>query len=297
VTEELLEGDMAKATIGDRALGMRLRQFRERAGVSLEYVAEVLDWSASTLSRFERGQRLDTTTDEVSAILAVLRVHGVERAETMKMLTCRSNQGVWEGIDPDVDGASGIFYTLEANASRLTYVQPFLVPGLLQTYDYYRVMCQEFGVEGAAALRRMSRRLGRQHLLTRSNPPDVLFVVNEYALRRPFGSQLLMAQQVRRIIAEVARPHTTQGGRPSWHWTMTLRWNCCTPSPTPWRLWSSADGSCLSESAACSRCLSRVQGGCGSLTRYSDGGLSSSMAPACRETPSPMTERQSTTRG
>jgi transcriptional regulator with XRE-family HTH domain len=209
VTEELLEGDMAKATIGDRALGMRLRHYRERAGVSLEYVAEVVDWSASKLSRFERGLNAEVTAEDVSAMLGVLRVRGNERAETMKLLTCKSGAGVWEVIDPKLSGESGIYHTFESSATRLTFVQPFIVPGLLQTSDYCRIVFQMFGVDETNVLRRMARRLGRQQLLARHNPPEITFVVNEHTLRQPVGSQLLMAQQVRRIIAEVARPHVS----------------------------------------------------------------------------------------
>jgi len=200
---------MPKGSIGDRALGMRLRRFRERAGVSLEYVAEVIDWSASKLSRFERGQTPEVTSEEVSAILGVLRVHGHERAETLKMLTSKADQGVWEDHDADLTDQTRTYLALEPKATRLIFVQPFLVPGLLQTSEYCRILFQTFGLDQARLHGRMARRLGRQEILSRRNPPDVLFIVNEHTLRQPFGTHLLMAQQVRRIIEEAARPHVS----------------------------------------------------------------------------------------
>jgi DNA-binding XRE family transcriptional regulator len=45
------------SVVRKRMLGRRLRELRERAGLTLEAAAPALDWSTSTLSRIETGQQ------------------------------------------------------------------------------------------------------------------------------------------------------------------------------------------------------------------------------------------------
>ncbi len=104
--------------VGERGLGMELRHHREKAGLSLEKVGAVLGWSANTMSRLERGLRPDTTTDEVSAILAAIGVMGADRDRTMRM--ARGELGAWwEKTNADLSDQARTYLAFERRASRV----------------------------------------------------------------------------------------------------------------------------------------------------------------------------------
>lgn len=192
-------------TVGERSLGMEIRARRVERGLSLEKVGDVLGWSANTMSRFERGQRPDTRPEEVSAMLAAIGIMGSDRDRLMRMAGARTGQGWWESNFTHSDGQT-TFFRLEASASRIVNVQPLLVPGLLQTADYCRALMVSYGVPEEDIEGGIARRLARQAILARPEPPELLFVVTELALRQPIGGSTVMARQVRHIGESAERP-------------------------------------------------------------------------------------------
>jgi transcriptional regulator with XRE-family HTH domain len=198
-----------RGRIGQLGLGVELRRLRQQAGMSLEWVSGALGMSPSTLSRLERGDRTETTLDEVSALLATMRVVGETRTRLMHLATGKNDHGWWETYDPDASDQASAYLALERAAKKITTVQPLLVPGLLQTADYCRTLFTTTGVHESALRARMARRLGRQAILDFSNAPEFVFVLCELTLRQPVGSQLLMAQQIRHIIKDAGRPHVS----------------------------------------------------------------------------------------
>lgn len=195
--------------VGDRGLGMELRYYREKARMSCAQVGAVLGWSANTISRLERGLRPETTAEEVSAILAAIGVTGADRDRLMRMAKGYREQGWWEGNKAHLTDQARTYLKFEARATRIVDVEPLLVPGLLQTADYCRALMAAFGVETAEIEGRVARRLGRQAILTRPEPPEFVFVVSELMLRQPVGGPGVMARQVRRIIEDAERPHVS----------------------------------------------------------------------------------------
>lgn len=196
-------------SVGDRGLGMELRYYREKAGMSCAQVGAVLGWSANTISRLERGLRPETTAEEVSAILAAIGVTGAERDRIMRMAKGYREQGWWEGNKVDLTDQARTYLKFEARAIRIIDVEPLLVPGLLQTADYCRALFDACGVDPMQLEGRVARRLGRQAILTKPGAPELLFLVSELALRQPVGGPIVMARQVRRMIEEAERPNVS----------------------------------------------------------------------------------------
>lgn len=195
--------------VGDRGLGMEVRQYRQQAGLSLEKVGSGLSWSANTMSRFERGLRPETTTDEVSAMLAAMGVAGPDRDRLMRMAHGYSDQGWWENTDANLTGQARTYLKFESRARRIVNVEPLLVPGLLQTPDYTRVLLTAFGVDERLITGRIARRMGRQEILSRPDAPEMVFIVSELALRQPVGGYPVMSRQVRHIAEQAERPHVS----------------------------------------------------------------------------------------
>lgn len=193
--------------VGERGLGMELRQFREQARLSLEKVGDVLGWSANTMSRLERGLRSETTAEEVSAILAAIGVTGPDRDRLMRMARGYHEQGWWEDNSAQLTDQARTYLKFERRATRIVNVEPLIVPGLLQTPDYCRALLTAFGVDEDDIETRMARRLGRQAILTRPQPPELVALLCEFALRQPVGGPAAMSRQVRHLVEAMERPH------------------------------------------------------------------------------------------
>lgn len=195
--------------VGERGLGMELRKFRERAGMTCQEVGAVLGWSANTVSRLERGLRLGTRPEDVSALLAAMRVTGAERDMTMQMANGHREQGWWEGNDTSLSDQARTYMELEARATKILNVEPLLVPGLLQTPDYYRALMTGFGDDPLQMNDRIAKRMGRQAILGSLTHPAFTAIVSEVALRQPVGGGSVMARQLRKIISASALPNVT----------------------------------------------------------------------------------------
>ncbi|OLF16821.1 hypothetical protein BU204_14885 [Actinophytocola xanthii] len=188
---------------------MELRRHRERTGLSLEKVGAVLGWSANTMSRLERGLRPDTTPDEVSALLAVMGVVGADRERVMRMAFGLVEQGWWETNNANMSDQARTYLGFESRASRIVDVEPLLVPGLLQTPEYMHALFIAFGVNKSEIPGRIARRVRRQQLLDRWEPPALVFVVSELALHQPVGGDAVMARQLRHMAEQARRPHVS----------------------------------------------------------------------------------------
>ncbi len=193
--------------VGERGLGMELRQYRELARLTCAKVGEALNWSANTISRLERGLRPETTAEEVSAILAAIGVTGEDRDRLMRMAKGYREQGWWEGNKADLTDQARTYLKFEARATKIVDVEPLLVPGLLQTADYCRALMAAFGVDLRDVEGRVSRRLGRQAILSKPDAPEFRFIISEHAMRQPVGGQPVMARQVRHVAEVAERAH------------------------------------------------------------------------------------------
>ena len=100
---------------------------------------------------------------------------------------------------------------LEDKAARLYDWMPGTVTGLLQSEDYARAILATFpAVTAETIAARLAARVERQRrVLTRDDPPKVIFVIDELALYRQVGSAEVMAAQMRQLVVTAAMPHVT----------------------------------------------------------------------------------------
>lgn len=89
---------------------------------------------------------------------------------------------------------------IEAEAHTLLYWQLSVLPGIVQTEDYARGLFGTWRHSPEKLEELTARRMGRQSLLTRLNPPDVIIIFWEHALCTPVSSPEVMAAQLERLL-------------------------------------------------------------------------------------------------
>ncbi|MEV4762357.1 helix-turn-helix transcriptional regulator [Micromonospora chokoriensis] len=190
-----MEGDAAPTADMIRA---QLRRLRTTAGMSQEDFGRLVHYSGSMVSALELGQRpLDrlflARADEVLTTGGLL-VYLLKLAE-------RDGQPSW--FRPWLDA--------ERSARQLRCFQPTLIPGLLQTENYARavIRCDDL-LSDDEVERRVHARLDRQSIMTQPDPPQLIAVVNEHALRQTAEHMRgLMTEQLTQLINYAQRPQVS----------------------------------------------------------------------------------------
>jgi transcriptional regulator with XRE-family HTH domain len=189
------------STVPRRQLGRQLRDMRNRARITVRAAAKALEWSEAKMWRIETGQTSMRTHD----VKLMCEVYAAP-ARLVKVLTGLAEEtkstGWWHAYGDTIPEWFDVYVGLEEEASEISEFQSDLVPGLLQTADYYRTMVRNFAPEmtDEEVERRVELRIARQALLTRTvEPPQFNAVLSESILLRPIGERRIMADQLRHL--------------------------------------------------------------------------------------------------
>jgi transcriptional regulator with XRE-family HTH domain len=191
------------STVPRRQLGRHLRELRNASRLTVRIAAQKLEWSEAKIWRIETGQTSLRSLD----VEAMGKIYGApaELTETLMGLAKETKARGWWHAYGDVIGENfDVYIGLEEAASRLSWYESELVPGLLQTEDYARALIRAGnpGATDAEIERRVHVRISRQALLTRATAaPVVEVILNEAILRRPVGGVKIMSGQLQRLAA------------------------------------------------------------------------------------------------
>jgi len=172
-----------------------LKAARVAAGVSQDGLAEKINWSASTIAAIETGRRKPTFKFAEEADVALdtggLLTELLDRAE-------RQRTPAWFIA----------WRKIESEATRLRTFQPTVIPGLLQTEEYARAIITAGNLHTLAKAEELVRiRMDRQELLTRDNPPECIFILDETTLSRPVGDHAILDRQLQHLQEVVEMPN------------------------------------------------------------------------------------------
>ncbi|KKJ94533.1 helix-turn-helix transcriptional regulator [Micromonospora sp. HK10] len=174
----------------------QLRRLRLKAELSQEEFGKLVHFSGSQVSAVELGQRpLDrfflSRADDVLATGGLL----------MSLLKLAERDGQPSWFRPWLEA--------ERQAQQLRCYQPNLIPGLLQTENFARMMIHTDDMLSEDEVeKRLAVRMDRQSVLVQPSPPMFVAVIEEAVLRRA-GEDFrgLMAQQIAHLIECGERKH------------------------------------------------------------------------------------------
>ncbi len=192
-------------------LGERTRKLREAQYISRQEAGEAIKTSDVTIAQLERG-RSGFQERDVTDLLSIYGITDETEVATMRALAAQTNApGWWHTYHDVVPEWFQTFLGLEQAAGVIRSYEVQFVPGLLQTPEYARAVIalghprateEELG-------RRVELRMLRQRILHSRQPPHLWAVIDEAALRRPFGGPETMRGQLEHLIAACALPHVT----------------------------------------------------------------------------------------
>lgn len=190
-------------------LGSQLRRLREARGITREAAGYSIRASESKISRMELG-RVSFKTRDVEDLLTLYGISDEAERQSLLSLAREANvAGWWHSYTDVLPSWFPTYVGLEGAASLIRVYEVQFVHGLLQTEAYARAVVRR-GMKGASQddiERRVALRLERQRHLFADGAPEFHIVLDEAALRRPYGDREVMRGQLQHLIDVSARPN------------------------------------------------------------------------------------------
>ncbi|MFF9625356.1 helix-turn-helix domain-containing protein [Streptomyces griseosporeus] len=190
-------------------LGSQLRRLREARGITREAAGYSIRASESKISRMELG-RVSFKTRDVEDLLTLYGITDEQERSALVALAREANvAGWWHSYSDVLPNWFPTYVGLEGAASSIRVYEVQFVHGLLQTEAYARAVVRR-GMKGASeedVEKRVALRLERQKYLVSENAPEFHIVLDEAALRRPYGDRAVMREQLQHLIDMSERPN------------------------------------------------------------------------------------------
>jgi hypothetical protein len=199
-------------TVKRRRLAAELRRQREAARLTIDEVAERLEWSSAKISRIENA-RVGVLPRDVKFLLSTYGLTNQDDAwEPLLALARESRQrGWWQQYGEAVPDWFEVYVGLEAEAATIFAYDAEFVPGILQTEDYAWAVhqAQLIGATNGEIERLVKVRMARQEILRSTDAPQLWLILNEAVIRRVVGSGTVMRDQLDRLIEASRMPSLT----------------------------------------------------------------------------------------
>lgn len=180
-------------TFRRRKLARRLRQMREKAGLTLEDAARRLDKTRSALGRVETAQ----SRADVHLIRSMMDIYDHYDPDLVDLAREANRPGWWKKYNIDDRGYIG----METEASTVREVTLVNIPGLLQTEAYMRATFLAGPLPKAQVENHVKARLFRQRrLVDEEFPLELIAILDEAALRKNVGGREVMRAQLRHLV-------------------------------------------------------------------------------------------------
>ncbi|MFG2722838.1 helix-turn-helix domain-containing protein [Streptomyces sp. NPDC048416] len=190
-------------------LGSQLRRLRESRGITREAAGYSIRASESKISRMELG-RVSFKARDVEDLLTLYGVGDESERMSLLGLAKEANiAGWWHSFGDVLPGWFQTYIGLEGAASLIRIYEVQFVHGLLQTEAYAHAVVSR-GMNGAPAAeveKRVALRLERQKALVSERAPQFHAVLDEAALRRPYGERDVMRGQLKHLIEMSEQPN------------------------------------------------------------------------------------------
>lgn len=183
-----------------RAFGSLLRGHRETAKLSRQMLAEALGCTPQWIGKVETGEKPPSKAFSID-----LDSFFKTPAETFESLW---NDIKREGRHLALPPGFPTYLDLEVRAAALYIFAAASVPGIFQTPRYAQEVLK-IGRGREDAEQHVATRLERQQILTGEDPPQLVVIIDELALRRMVGGPEVMKEQIARIIEEAKQHKTT----------------------------------------------------------------------------------------
>jgi transcriptional regulator with XRE-family HTH domain len=199
----------ASPVVASWELALRLKRQRERHGIEVKRITEVLGFTRNYWSAVENERKI-LSPEALTRVIELFEFDDEERVELLALRTAAKERGWWSGYSALFDADIQRLFGLEQGAQAIRDYESLLIPGLLQTSDYIRaIMMPAVTLPQVEVDQRVEARLRRQARLADPDDPLTLTaVISEAALRQQIGGRDVLRQQLVHLARQIERHPT-----------------------------------------------------------------------------------------
>ncbi|MGH3564681.1 MAG: Scr1 family TA system antitoxin-like transcriptional regulator [Pseudonocardia sp.] len=189
-------------------LGREIAHMIAVAGMTQAEAAEIIETSQSRIAGLINGQGNITVGDLERLASRLGFTDPGHLAALLELRRDNHKRGFWtSGHNRAYTEELRLLVDLEHHADELRTYEVEIMPGLVQCEAYVRAVHAEVPDQDGVTLDdRVQARLARQDVYDRPEPPAVHFVLSESCLRRVWGDEQVMREQVDYLLALSERP-------------------------------------------------------------------------------------------
>jgi transcriptional regulator with XRE-family HTH domain len=198
-------------TVRRRRLATELHRLRQASKLTIEQVAETLEWSPGKVSKIENA-RVSVLPRDARKLLDVYGVTEGEERELLLTLARESRErGWWQQYGEAIPEWFATYVGLEVEATTISAYQAEIVPGLLQTERYAAALhrAELMNATEEEIQRHVAVRMERQARLRQPDAPQFWVVLNEAVIRRIVGERAVMHEQLLKLAEAAGAPNIT----------------------------------------------------------------------------------------
>ena len=189
------------STVPRLALGRRLRQLRESAGMTIEAAAQKLETSRPRIWRIEKGENPLRSGE----VWLMCNLYGADDETTAALMALAKETKApewWRVYGDTIPRTLDLLLGLEQVASAFRWWEEHLVPAILQTEAFARMVMETDPALSPDEIElRVKARMGRQDLLfNRKDPPRFDLVIDETVLERLVAVPEIGRDQLDRLL-------------------------------------------------------------------------------------------------
>ncbi|MEV4677122.1 MULTISPECIES: helix-turn-helix domain-containing protein [Actinomadura] len=179
--------------------GVELRTYREAPGLSRPQLAEKLGYTPQWIGQIESGKSAPSE-DFANDCDSFFETNGVFHRMWKWNQQLERIQVVPPGFRP--------FIEIEPDATYMRIFEPLLIPGLLQTEEYASKVL-EVGHRKEKVEELLAARMARRAILEKEQPPWLLIMLSEIAVRSIAAGPEVMRGQLEYLLDLAQLPHVT----------------------------------------------------------------------------------------
>ena len=198
-------------TVRRRRLAAELHRLRQASKLTIEQVAESLEWSPGKVSKIENA-RVSVLPRDARKLLDTYGItEGQERELLLTLARESRERGWWQQYGEAIPEWFATYVGLEAEAAVISVYQAEIVPGLLQTQRYAAALhrAELMNATEEEIERHVAVRMERQARLKQPDAPHLWVVLNEAVLRRIVGERAIMHEQLLKLTEAANAPNIT----------------------------------------------------------------------------------------
>ncbi|MFP8943377.1 helix-turn-helix domain-containing protein [Streptomyces fenghuangensis] len=198
-------------TVRQVRLGAELRKLRERAGKTAREAAGLLGTDQGKVSHIESG-RIGVSEERVRRLASYYSCGDGELIDALCAIAReRRGRHWWEEYRGILAPGFLDLAELEYHATCLRSMQTVSLPGLFQTEDYARALFSGATPKLPASEieARVEHRMRRRMIFERDEPPVVVAIIHEAALRMRFGGRRVVRAQLEKLLEVTEWPSVT----------------------------------------------------------------------------------------